>query len=91
MARPRKPTRELFFDTFCDFELADQALILDHLAEFHRQAKRQASKRGRGSAIAEAGEDSGKPAGNGDAAGPLYETPFAREEMEDRRGDQDGV
>jgi len=66
MARPRKPTRELFFDQFCDFPLADQALILDHLAEFHRQAKRQASKRWRGPA-------EGKPAVNGEDAGPLFD------------------
>ncbi len=48
MGRHKGPTRtqkQLFFDEFCDMPLAEQERALEHLAEFHRQAKRQASKR----------------------------------------------
>lgn len=40
MARPRRETKQLFFDQFADFEVEDQVHVLDMLAEIHRQKRR---------------------------------------------------
>jgi len=45
MSKPRKSTKQGFYDEFLDFDLADQAIVLEFLQEMHRQAKRQAAKR----------------------------------------------
>ncbi len=45
MPRPRKSTRQEFYDVFADFPTEDQSIVLEFLAEIHRQALRQAAKR----------------------------------------------
>ncbi len=45
MARPKKSTKHMLFDEFADFPVEDQAIVLEFLAEIHRQALRQAAKR----------------------------------------------
>ena len=40
MARPRKGTEEVFFDTFADWPADDQAAALRVLEQIHRQTKR---------------------------------------------------
>lgn len=57
MARPRKSTKQEFYDTFADFDLAEQELVLDFLAEQHRQHKRWAAKQWRGPVAGALSED----------------------------------
>ncbi len=44
MARPRKSRRHEFYDLFNDFDLADQAIVIEFLIEQHRQNQRAAAK-----------------------------------------------
>ncbi len=44
MPRPQKETRDKMYDTFSDFDLASQEIVLACLQELHRQAKRKANK-----------------------------------------------
>lgn len=46
MARPRKGTEETFFDTFADWELADQAAALKVMEALHRQKLREERRNG---------------------------------------------
>lgn len=44
MARPRKGTEAVFFDTFADWSAEDQAAALRVLEALHRQKKREEAK-----------------------------------------------
>src|SRR6266581_1659782 len=44
MPRPRRSTKQGFYDVFADFDVEEQAIVLDFLVELHRQARRQADK-----------------------------------------------
>ncbi len=44
MPKPQKETRDKMYDTFSDFDLASQEMVLACLQELHRQAKRKANK-----------------------------------------------
>lgn len=41
MPRPRRGTEQVFFDTFADWPLQDQASALKVLNELHRQKRRE--------------------------------------------------
>lgn len=45
MARPRRSTKQELYDQFADFDIADQAVVLEFLIEQHRQNKRTVAKR----------------------------------------------
>lgn len=45
MPRPRKGTAEVFYDTFSDFPLEDQAAALKILEQVHRLAKRDVARK----------------------------------------------
>ncbi len=44
MSRPRRSTRQEFYDVFDSFDVKDQETVLEFLAEIHRMAKRRAAK-----------------------------------------------
>lgn len=44
MARPRKGTEQVFYDTFADWPLEDQAAAIKVLNELHRQKSREAKR-----------------------------------------------
>ncbi len=44
MPRPRKSRRHEFYDLFADFDLADQAIVIEFLQEQHRQNVRAAAR-----------------------------------------------
>lgn len=44
MSKPRRGTAEVFYDTFADWDVADQAQSLKVLEGIHRQANRNAMK-----------------------------------------------
>lgn len=45
MARPRRSTKQELYDVFADFDIADQAVVLEFLIEQHRQNKRTHDRR----------------------------------------------
>jgi len=48
MGRPRKGTEETFYDTFAEWDAADQAVALRVLEQLHRQRQREAKRNGTG-------------------------------------------
>jgi hypothetical protein len=44
MPRPRKGTEQVFYDTFADWPIEDQAAALKVLNELHRQRQREARR-----------------------------------------------
>ncbi len=53
MPRPRKGTEEVFYDTFADFDLIDQAAALKVMQAIHRLAIRDAGRKGKPAADAQ--------------------------------------
>lgn len=41
MAKPRRTTRQEFYDVFDGFDIEDQATVLEFLQEIHRMARRR--------------------------------------------------
>ncbi len=66
MPKPQKETRDKMYDTFSDFDLASQEIVLACLQELHRQAKRKANKE-----LAE----TLYPSGTSETAGPNNQYP----------------
>ncbi len=42
--RRSRTNKQLFYDQFADFNVADQSTVLEFLAELHRQKKRDAAR-----------------------------------------------
>lgn len=61
MPKPRKGTSEVFYDTFSDFPLDEQAIAIRILTEIHRQALKQSRKlAAQGSLIEEPASETSK-------------------------------